>query len=195
MYLALKHNLIFPHTHRHTNSSNPHLTPLLTRRCSLSECTMERDFHTLFLYLSPRNVMMRMIQMEMTTELGSPIISPSLTPRYVQVSGQHASQRWGTHFPKLLFLPPRKIRMVQRRLPTPWSFSGAVFVAAELLLQISALTLNGLGNKKSATREFPNLIRKEYRGLGKYNFSWDSGAAMTWITAVCWWHPVLVKSH
>lgn len=77
---------------------------------------------------------------------GLPHYFPSLTPRYVQVSGQHASQRRGTHFPTLLFLPPRKMRMVQRLLPTPWSFSSGVFVAAELL-QIDALTLNGLSNK------------------------------------------------
>lgn len=129
---------------------------------------------------------------------GLPHYFPSLTPRYVQVSGQHASQRRGTHFPTLLFLPPGKIRMVHRPLPAPWSFSSGVFFMATELLQIYALTLNeytASATKKLATRGFPNGIRKEFRGLGKCTFSWDSHTAMTWITAVCWWHPVLVKSH
>lgn len=115
---------------------------------------------------------------------------PSLTPRYVQVSGQHASRRRGTHFPTLLSLPPRRRRMVQRRLPTPWSFSSGVFVAAEML-QINALTPTDCtaSATKTCNQRIPNLIRKEYKALGKYNFSWDSRTAMTWIIAVCWWHP------
>lgn len=124
---------------------------------------------------------------------GLPHYFPSLTSRYVQVSGQHASQNRGTHFPTLLFLPPRKMRMVQRRLPKPWSFF--LWLQSCYKYMLLPWTTTWPQQQKRATRGFPYLIRKEYRGLGKYNFSWDSHTAMTWITAVCWWHPVLVKSH
>lgn len=183
-----------PHAHRHTNSPNPHLTPLLKRRCSLSECTMEGDFHTLFLYLSPWNVMMRMIQMEMTTELGSPHYFP--LSDCTLCTGVWAARftAQGHTFPHAAFPSSKENEDGAETSPNTlillwWCFCGC---------RVAANTCSypeRPQQQKRATREFPNLIRKEYRGLGKYNFSWDSHTAMTWITAVCWWHPVLVKSH
>lgn len=91
---------------------------------------------------------------------GLPHYFPSLTPRYVQVSGQHASQRRGTHFPTLLFLPPGKIRMVHRPLPTtPWSFSSGAFCGYRAATNICSYPewLHGLSNKKTRKQRIPRL--------------------------------------
>lgn len=90
---------------------------------------------------------------------GLPHYFPSLTSRYVQVSGQHASQRRGTHSSTLLFLPPGKIRMVLRPLPTPWSFSSGVFCGHRAATNTCSYPewLHGLGDEKTCNQRILRL--------------------------------------
>lgn len=156
MYLVLKHNLVF---HRCRSPLVPQTAQILISRlysnagAAFQNAPWKETFTHYFCTCHPEMWWWGWSKWKWQQNW-FPHYFPSLTPRYVQVSGQHASQRRGTHFPTLLLLPPRKMRMVQRQLPTPGSFSSGVFVATELLQIHVAYWLTAWPQQqKCATRE------------------------------------------
>lgn len=200
MYLALKHNLIF---HRCRHPLVP--TDTQTAPTLISHASAQTQVQPFRMHHARR--LSHIISVPVTLKCddeddpngndnrtGLPHYFPSLTSRYVQVSGQHASQHRGTHFPTLLsaFPSSKENEDGAETSPNTLIFLLWCFCSYRAATNICSYPDSAM---KICNQRIPNLIRKEYRGLGKYNFSWDSHTAMTWITAVCWWHPVLLKSH
>lgn len=116
MYLALKHNLIFciyRHILLHTDTYKYFKSVsvwdwLLEHWCRLSKRTPGKETFTHYFCTCHPETWWWGWSKWKWQQKWFPYYFPYLTSRYVQVSGQHASQHRGTDFPPLVFSPPRK---------------------------------------------------------------------------------------